>query len=56
MSRITGDDERVLDAVAGRHPSDAGWVRVNCPFCEQREGKADRKQSFGVNLLSGYFK
>lgn len=30
-----------------------GWWRVNCPFCIERTGKDDRKQSFGLLASTG---
>lgn len=46
-------DEQVLFAVAGRRPNSRGLVRANCPFCLDRKGKADRRQSLGLNVLRG---
>lgn len=30
------------------------WQRVNCPYCVFRTGKADKRQSMGVRLDSGF--
>lgn len=30
------------------------WFRINCPYCVFRTGKADRRQSMGLRLDSGY--
>jgi hypothetical protein len=46
-------DEEVLFAVAGRRPNSRGQVRANCPFCLDRKGKADRRQSLGLNVHRG---
>lgn len=56
MGRVWDVDERVLEAVGGRNASSSGWVRANCPFCEEVDGKADRKQSFGLNTETAYFR
>ena len=45
----------VANAVAGGRPSEKGWIRANCPLCEFREGKADRKRSFGLNVRSLWY-
>lgn len=49
------DDEReaVFRAVSGQ--SGSGWIRVHCPLCEHKTGKADRKGSMGYNTASGGF-
>lgn len=47
------DDETVLDALTGHNPGATGWYRVNCPNCEDSTGKADTKQSFGLNASTG---
>lgn len=46
-------DTLVLSAVATGRPSPEGWVRGNCPWCEERVGKADKKRCLGLNLESG---
>lgn len=43
-------DELVLAAVAGRRANREGWVRGNCPWCEIKTGKPDRKQCLGLNI------
>jgi hypothetical protein len=45
--------ELVLQAVAGRRMSASGWVRANCPVCEIRTGKPDKKQCLGVFIPTG---
>lgn len=49
MKRI---DQVILAAVAGGRPSPDGWVRGNCPLCEARVGKADRKKCLGLQVTS----
>jgi hypothetical protein len=48
----------VTQEVARVRPSatSEGWVRVNCPYCLDRVGKADRRASIGFNVKSGYFR
>lgn len=43
----------VRNAILGRRVSSGGWIRVNCPFCEQRKGTADTRHSFGVKEATG---
>lgn len=45
----------VKEAVAGRKESAAGWVRANCPYCEERVGKADRQASLSWKPSSGWW-
>lgn len=47
--------EAVEAAIAGRRVGLSGWVRANCPICELRLGKSDRKQCLGYNVRSGKF-
>lgn len=42
----------IAEAVRGRPVAPSGWIRFNCPMCELRHGKADRKQSAGLNARS----
>lgn len=46
-------DDIVLNVLARARPSSGGWIRANCPFCEARVGKPDRKQAFAVRLPQG---
>lgn len=46
-------DDVVLAAVAGKRANSTGWVRGNCPWCEARLGKPDRKQCLGLQTLTG---
>jgi hypothetical protein len=46
-------DERVFEAVARSRVSRSGWLRGNCPWCELRLGKADRKQCLGLHVITG---
>lgn len=50
------ESQQVLDAVGGRRPNAKGNVRGNCPFCDERVGKSDRKQCLSLNAASGYWK
>lgn len=50
------DSALVAHAVAAK--ASAGgreWVRINCPCCEIRTGKPDRKSSMGVNTRTGKY-
>lgn len=47
----TRDD--VLAAVAGKRVSPSGWARGNCPLCELKLGKADRKGCLGLYVPTG---
>lgn len=46
-------DELVLAAVSGRQPNGKGRIRANCPFCELRVGKVDRKQCLELRVEIG---
>lgn len=48
-------DALILDAVAGKRPSATGWVRGDCPLCELKSGKADRKQCLGLEVTTGHW-
>jgi hypothetical protein len=53
---VAQNDDIVLEALArSRLPMRGGWARANCPFCEARTGKPDRKQAFAVLLPVGKF-
>lgn len=43
----------VEDAIEGRLTGASGWRRADCPFCEDRTGKADKRQSFAFNTATG---
>ncbi len=45
-------ESRVAYAVAGLCPNEKGWVRANCPLCETRIGKPDKRRSFGLHVHS----
>ena len=47
--------EQVLEAVRGAKPTRHGWVRGDCPFCEERAGKRDKQMSLGVCIITGRF-
>jgi DNA primase len=50
------DDAGALSfALRTGRPNPKGWIRVNCPSCEQRTGKADRKRSLGFQVRSRYY-
>ena len=46
-------DQLALKAAAQARPSPTGWYRANCPFCEFKTGKADRKQSWSILMSKG---
>ncbi len=46
-------DELVINAIAGMLPSPDGWVRGNCPWCELRVGREDKKKCLGLHIESG---
>jgi len=46
--------DHIRAAIAGSPPSGTGWRRGHCPFCVERTGKADRRQSFGVHESGRY--
>lgn len=50
---MSARDDMILNAVAGRRASSKGWVRGNCPLCELRTGKPDRKQCLGLYVPTG---
>lgn len=45
----------MLNARGSVEPNSNGWVRINCPVCVERTGKADRKESFGYNPSLGRY-
>lgn len=45
----------VAQAVVGKVPNSRGWIRINCPLCELRQGAPDRKTSFGFNVERLYY-
>lgn len=49
------DGDLILDAVAGRRVSTTGWARANCPLCELRTGRADKKQCLGLRVSTGFW-
>lgn len=49
------NDDMVLNALSRAAPSKGGWYRTNCPFCDARTGKPDRKRAFGILLPLGKF-
>lgn len=49
------DEQAVLAAMRGRTPNEYGWVSGNCPLCEARTGKPDRKRSLGLSLRTANY-
>lgn len=45
-------DDLIAAAVIGRRVSEKGWIRTDCPLCEYRVGKSDRKRSFGFSVTT----
>lgn len=45
----------LANAAHGKRPSDAGWLRLNCPLCELRIGKGDKRQSMGLSVTTFRF-
>lgn len=48
-------EELLANAAHGKRPTEAGWLRLNCPLCELRIGKGDRRQSMGLSVTSFRF-
>jgi hypothetical protein len=48
-------EELLASAAHGLRPSEAGWLRLNCPLCELRVGKGDKKRSMGLSVTSFRF-
>ena len=48
--------EDVAEQVEGLSGGGSGHVRVSCPACPDRVGKADHKRSLSVNLRNGWWK
>lgn len=46
----------VLELLPDAFITDAGWARVNCPFCGDATGKDDRRQSLSVATDSGFYR
>lgn len=44
--------EAVIEAFAGMG-STGGWIRADCPFCEEKEGVQDDRKSIGLNTATG---
>lgn len=42
-----------MGAMAGRRVNKDGWARANCPLCEMRLDKPDKKQCLGLHVTSG---
>ncbi len=52
---MSANDDLVRDAVRGKRPNSKGWIRANCPLCDLRIGKPDRKASFGFHVTRSRF-
>ncbi len=50
---MSNRDEIVLNAVAGCRSTSSGWIRANCPWCELKIGKEDRKKCLGLHAETG---
>lgn len=48
--------DEVNTAVEGETAGRSGYTRVNCPACDDRVGKRDRKSSVSVNLRDGWWR
>ncbi len=48
-------EELLASAAHGKRPSETGWLRMNCPLCELRVGKGDRRQSLGLSVTTFRF-
>lgn len=48
--------ETAARLLASRAPNSTGWVRVDCPFCIEVEGRADHRRSLGLQASSGMFR
>lgn len=52
---MSGDHDLILEAVGGRRIGPTGWARANCPLCEIRTGRADKKQCLGLRVATGFY-
>lgn len=52
---MSDSDDLILAAIAGKRPSATGWARGNCPWCEIKTGKPDKKQCLGVLVTVGHW-
>lgn len=43
--------QQLVEVLAG--VGGTGWIRVNCPLCEGKTGKPDKRQSLGFNTETG---
>jgi hypothetical protein len=57
LKRLDPEERRTLAKRASLETvaSPSGWGRTNCPFCLDRTGKADHRQSFGFNHATGFY-
>lgn len=52
---MRGGEELARRALREARPSPTGWWRADCPFCEARTGKADRKKCWGIRKVTGHW-
>jgi hypothetical protein len=50
---VKEESSLVLNAMAGKRPNSKGWARANCPLCELRTGKPDKKLCLGLRVDTG---
>lgn len=48
-------EDLLASAAHGKRPSSTGWLRLNCPLCELRIGKGDKRQSMGLSVTTFRF-
>jgi hypothetical protein len=48
--------EIVLQLIAGRTANEAGYIRLDCPFCVEEYGTPDTRRSFYFKVEDGTFK
>lgn len=48
-------DDDWLHKIMQRGARGDGWVRVNCPVCSERTGKQDKRASFGISVVDGWW-
>jgi hypothetical protein len=54
---VTREDKGlVARAFVGLSPNSAGNIRTNCPLCEMRAGKVDRKRSMSMRVKTGWYR
>lgn len=43
-------------AISGVRPSEAGWYRVDCPFCDDARGAPDTTRALAVSSTTGWYR